>query len=122
MQKTADAMRMSDWSSGVCSSDLDLLDPALLAERAVAVGDDLRAQVHHDVDRGGELANGQLAGDLRALLHGARDELLNGVLGAAGGGGADRARAGLHGLEHGPDLRAADLPARKRVGSGKRGR
>ena len=73
------------------------------------LADDVGAQVHHDVDGGGELADRELAGDLRALLHGAGDELLDGVLGAAGVGGADRARAGLHGLEHVPDLRAADL-------------
>ena len=89
--------------------DQDLLDPALLAEGAVVVGDDLGAQVHHDVDRGGQLADRQLAGDLRSLLHRAGDELLDGVLGAAGVGGADRTRAGLHRLEHVPDLRAADL-------------
>src|SRR3546814_8768653 len=35
-QKTADEMRISDWSSDVCSSDLDLI-----GDRCQLVGDDL---------------------------------------------------------------------------------
>src|SRR3546814_10009114 len=37
-QKTAYEMRMSDWSSDVCSSDLLLVDPAV-AEQAHAAGE-----------------------------------------------------------------------------------
>src|SRR3546814_10545774 len=37
-QKTAYEMRMSDWSSDVCSSDLDA-EPATFAAKAVAQGD-----------------------------------------------------------------------------------
>src|SRR3546814_10120875 len=58
-QKTAYEMRISDWSSDVCSSDLALGD---------AVGLD-RGDRHHRVDRGHVHDGAGAAVGARALLH-----------------------------------------------------
>src|SRR3546814_1419438 len=73
-QKTAYEMRISDWSSDVCSSDLHL---RILGKRAVSDGEVAAAQVDHrreaQVDATGEHFAGHDPGVLpRALERGGR--------------------------------------------------
>src|SRR3546814_1326496 len=58
-QKTAYEMRISDWSSDVCSSDLGQRN---VAERANAAARDARRRIHHDIAVGAQRRNGGAAG------------------------------------------------------------
>src|SRR3546814_5393410 len=66
-QKTAYEMRISDWSSDVCSSDLDIL--ALLDVRALQADDERDREVHF-LGRGDDAL-----GDDIALHDAAKDEI-----------------------------------------------
>src|SRR3546814_3055224 len=69
-QKTAYEMRISDWSSDVCSSDLLLVavGGVMEARPAAAAGLQQQYQEHEDQQDGGELAGGGAVaeGDPRA--------------------------------------------------------
>src|SRR3546814_20908514 len=83
-QKTAYEMRISDWSSDVCSSDLDLLhrriDAAVHAERQAVAGagdgiehlvETIGAVAHHVEDRPEDLALPHLdSGDRKRVVEG----------------------------------------------------
>src|SRR3546814_8654814 len=83
-QKTAYEMRISDWSSDVCSSDL--LDPAL-AERQRHIGGAVQNDVEHRVERavaqrlalGDEVAGGVVEQPVdRAVLPGGGQHRVDG--------------------------------------------
>src|SRR3546814_8844511 len=70
MQKTAYEMRISDWSSDVCSSDLEIGEEPALQQRVVAeidAGDDVRRQ------EGGLLGFGEEIVDVAVERHAADD-------------------------------------------------
>ena len=69
----------------------------------------LHAQLDDQVDGRCELARREPLGDVRARLHRAGHELADGGHGVGGVRGGDGAGAGLHRLDHRPDLLAADL-------------
>src|SRR3546814_9393311 len=50
-QKTAYEMRISDWSSDVCSSDLLLLDAATKDQRFAGIVSELTHRISRDQDR-----------------------------------------------------------------------
>src|SRR3546814_8943279 len=86
-QKTAYEMRISDWSSDVCSSDLGdldcLLDALLERHRVGAGGHVAQAVAHHRPGQdggGGGAVTGDVVGLLRDLLDELRADLLVGVL------------------------------------------
>ena len=89
----------------------DLGDPASPAREAV---DGCRTQIELDdqVDSGGQLAGGELVGDVRPGFHRARHELANRGDGVGSVRRGDRAGARLHRLDHRPDLLAANLANR----------
>src|SRR5690606_37907341 len=87
----------------------DLRDPPRAPPGVGAGGGGLEVDLDDEVDGLGELHRGQGVGDVGAVLHSAGDELAQRSLGVGRVGGADGAGTGLHGLDHGPDLPAADL-------------
>src|SRR3546814_1322860 len=85
-------MRISDWSSDVCSSDLDPLDAAVVAgvhpDLVLGAGRQVEQRVGHVELRGRGLAPGEIEGEVLALqsligstLFGEkRSELLSGAV------------------------------------------
>ena len=69
----------------------------------------LHAQLDDQVDGRCELARREPLGDVRARLHRAGDELADGGHGIGRVGRGDGSGAGLHRLDHRPDLLATDL-------------
>src|SRR3546814_3500953 len=70
MQKTAYEMRISDWSSDVCSSDLDADDADFghLVVRQNAVESDLVLRAFEHVDRADEVSGGNGEGNVGLAL------------------------------------------------------
>src|SRR3546814_5211768 len=75
-QKTAYEMRISDWSSDVCSSDLEAR--AALLHVVLAEGRQRRARHRHPADRGGQLPRAPVhAGSPAVRQHDRKSTRLN---------------------------------------------
>ena len=87
----------------------DLRHPAVPDGRPVRRRGGFQMQLDDDVDTVRDRPGRVLGGDVRPGLHRTRHQLPHRTLGVGRVGGRDRAGAGLHRLQHGDDLRAADL-------------
>src|SRR5690606_6548262 len=87
----------------------DFVDVAASTHRAVSITHVLTSDVHDQVDVLGDLPVGERLADVRAGLHRTRDQPLDGRARRVRVGGRQRPGAGLHRLEHGQNLFAADL-------------
>src|SRR3546814_19360029 len=99
-QKTAYEMRISDWSSDVCSSDLAALDAEtrllvrgerhLRVERTMLVDPDAAAfEPRRDFRGGGDIAAPDRAAEREGRGVGARQDRKSGVAGKSGSGSVD---------------------------------